>query len=110
MNLQHARILELCQQLKLERMGVDWAGLAQQAASREQSFADFLEQLLRTEVAARTERSRQSKAKVARTGSPLSQRNSNPSEHQRTLLASTATRPSWRRAERTGPCRRVSRP
>ncbi|WP_162803486.1 ATP-binding protein [Pseudomonas kribbensis] len=52
MNLQHVRIIELCQQLKIERMAVDWAGLAQQAATQEQSFADFLEQLLRAEAEA----------------------------------------------------------
>ncbi|QQE88060.1 hypothetical protein GKQ51_17675 [Azotobacter chroococcum] len=43
-------------------------------------------------------RSQQSRAKVARRRSPSSQRNSKPSEHQRVLLVSTATRPSWRRA------------
>ncbi len=65
MNLQHARIIEMCQQLKLERMAADWAGLAQQAAAREQSFADFLEHLLRVEAEARTERSRQTLLKMA---------------------------------------------
>lgn len=44
---------------------MDWAGLAQQAATPEQSFADFLEQLLRAEAAARTERSRQTLLKMA---------------------------------------------
>lgn len=65
MNLQHARIIEMCQQLKLERMAADWAGLAQQAAAQEQSFADFLEHLLRAEAESRTERSRQTLLKMA---------------------------------------------
>jgi len=65
MNLQHARIIELCQQLKLERMAADWAGLAQQAANQEQSFADFLEQVLRIEADARAQRCRQTLLKMA---------------------------------------------
>ena len=44
----------------------------------------------------------QSSANVAPTGSPLSHLNSKPSEHHRRLLASTATRPSWRRCGRSG--------
>lgn len=43
MNLQHDRITELSQNLKLERIGSDWPHLAPQAADREESFADFLE-------------------------------------------------------------------
>lgn len=65
MNLQHDRISELCTALKLERIGSDWSHLAQQAASREVSFADFLEQLLGAEREARAERSRQTLLKMA---------------------------------------------
>ena len=65
MNLQHARITELCQALKLDRIGADWPHMAQQAASRETSFADFLEQLLEAEREARAERSRQTLLKLA---------------------------------------------
>lgn len=65
MNLQHDRITELSKNLKLERIGTDWPHLAQQAAVREQSFADFLEQLLAAEVQARTERSRQTLLQMA---------------------------------------------
>lgn len=65
MNLQHARISELCQALKLERVGADWPHLAQHAATREASFADFLEQLLEAEREARAERSRQTLLKLA---------------------------------------------
>lgn len=65
MNLQHERINELSKSLKLERIGTDWPHLAQQAAAREQSFADFLEQLLAAEVQTRTERSRQTLLQLA---------------------------------------------
>lgn len=65
MNLQHARITELCQALKLDRIGADWPHMAQQAASSETSFADFLEQLLEAEREARAERSRQTLLKLA---------------------------------------------
>lgn len=32
MNLQHERIGALCAQLKLERIGVEWPGVAERAA------------------------------------------------------------------------------
>lgn len=65
MTLQHARITELSQSLKLERIGSDWPHLAQQAADREESFADFLEKLLVAEAKARAERTRQTLLKMA---------------------------------------------
>lgn len=65
MNLQHARITELCKGLKLERIGADWSHLAQQAAAGEASFGDFLERLLAAEAEARAERSRQTLLKMA---------------------------------------------
>lgn len=65
MNLQHARIAELCETLKLERLGADWPHLAQQAAKGEVSYAEFLEKLLVAEVEARAERSRQTLLKLA---------------------------------------------
>lgn len=65
MNLQHERINELCAELKLERICVEWSHLAQQAASNEASFADFLEQLLKAEREARAERSRQTLLRMA---------------------------------------------
>lgn len=65
MNLQHARIDQLCQQLKLERIAADWAHCAQQAASAEGSYADFLEQLLAAEIQARAERTRATLLKLA---------------------------------------------
>lgn len=65
MNLQHERIVELCRTLKLEKAAVDWSALAQQAASEEASFADFLERLLLSERDARTERTRATLLKLA---------------------------------------------
>ncbi|WDA22722.1 IS21-like element helper ATPase IstB [Aeromonas hydrophila] len=65
MNLQHERIQALCQELKLDRINTDWSPLAQQAAQKEVSYADFLEQLLRAEQEARRERSRQTLLKMA---------------------------------------------
>lgn len=65
MTLQHARITELSQSLKLERIGSDWPHLAQQAADREESFADFLEKRLIAEAKARVERTRQTLLQMA---------------------------------------------
>jgi DNA replication protein DnaC len=48
-----------------ERIGSDWPHLAQQAADREESFADFLEKLLVAEAKARAERTRQTLLKMA---------------------------------------------
>lgn len=58
MSLQHDRIAELCQQLKLVRMDSEWGALAQHAARSESSFADFLESVLCSEKQAREERKR----------------------------------------------------
>lgn len=65
MNLQHERIALMCAQLKLERIGADWAHLAQQAARDEASFADFLERVLGAENDARGERQRATLLKLA---------------------------------------------
>ena len=56
MSLQHDRIAELCEQLKLSRLGAQWPALAQDAARTEASFADFLEKVLASELVARDER------------------------------------------------------
>lgn len=58
MSLQHERIAELCEQLKLARLASHWPALAQDAAREEASFADFLEKVLASELAAREERKR----------------------------------------------------
>jgi DNA replication protein DnaC len=56
MSLQQQRIVELCEQLKLVRLATDWPALAQDAAREDGSFADFLEAVLKCEMAARDER------------------------------------------------------
>jgi DNA replication protein DnaC len=58
MSLQHERIVELCEQLKLARLAADWPALAQDAARDGASFADFLEKVLVSESLARDERKR----------------------------------------------------
>lgn len=65
MNLQPERIAVGCAALGLHRMAVEWAGLAQDAAAKESSFADFLEQLLALENGARVERQRDVLLKLA---------------------------------------------
>ena len=54
--LQEDRITALCEQLKLARLAAEWPALAQHAARTEASFADFLESVLGSEIAARDER------------------------------------------------------
>lgn len=65
MNLQHARIGELCDNLRLEKVSSEWPHLAEQAAREQQSFADFLERLLNREWEARGERTRSTLLKLA---------------------------------------------
>lgn len=65
MNLQYARIGELCETLRLEKTASDWPHLAEQAAREEASFADFLERLLNLEIEARGERTRATLLKLA---------------------------------------------
>ena len=50
MNLQHSRIAERCEALKLQRMAAEWPAVAAEAAKKDASFADFLERLLETET------------------------------------------------------------
>ena len=65
MNLVHERIAHLCERLKLGRIATDWPSLADEAVKRESSLADFLEQLLKAECAARDGRSREVLLKLA---------------------------------------------
>ena len=65
MNLQQDRIASTCERLGLHRMAVEWNGLAQDAARKEVSYADFLEQLLAIENGARLERQRDTLMKLA---------------------------------------------
>lgn len=65
MNLQHERIVQLCEQLKFARLGSDWPALAHDAARDSASFADFLERVLVSEQAARQERKRSTLMRLA---------------------------------------------
>jgi len=64
-DLQHQRILELCQELRLSAMPNLYPGIAQSAAAKAASFADFLEETLRAERDARSVRAREMFARVA---------------------------------------------
>ena len=64
-DLQHQRIVELCQELRLSAMPNLYSGIAQSAAAKAASFADFLEETLRAERDARSARAREMFARVA---------------------------------------------
>src|SRR6516162_5791971 len=64
-NLQYQRIVELCQELRLSALPNLYSGIAQSAAAKEASFADFLEEALRAERDARSARARDMFARVA---------------------------------------------
>src|SRR6516162_1542293 len=63
--LQHQRIVELCQELRLSAMPNLYSGIAQSAAAKAASLADFLEETLRAERDARSARAREMFARVA---------------------------------------------
>ncbi|MCZ4317341.1 IS21-like element helper ATPase IstB [Comamonadaceae bacterium G21597-S1] len=65
MNLQHDRIANMCEQFKFNRLASQWPALAQEAARTEASFADFLEQVLASEIVARDERRNTTLLKLA---------------------------------------------
>jgi DNA replication protein DnaC len=62
---QQERIGVLCEQLKMACLGSEWPAVAQKAAQEEASFADFLEQVLGCELAAREQRKRSVLLKLA---------------------------------------------
>lgn len=53
MNLQHERMLSLCETLNLPFTAQGYAGASQAAAEKEMAYSDFLEGLLKSEVAGR---------------------------------------------------------
>jgi len=65
MNLQQQRIAEQCEQLSLNAMATNWSELASQTIKKEGSYADFIEQLLRSELLARQERTKSTLLKFA---------------------------------------------
>ena len=56
MNLQQQRIAEHCEQLSLKAIANNWSDIASQTLKREGSYADFIEQLLQSELMAKQER------------------------------------------------------
>lgn len=53
MNLQHERLTALCEQLQLPFIAQGYAAAAQEAARGERSYSDFLEAVLKSELAGR---------------------------------------------------------
>jgi len=64
-DLQHQRLAELCQDLRLSAVPDLYSGIAQGAAAKQASFADFLEETLRAERDTRRARAREMFARVA---------------------------------------------
>ena len=56
MNLQHEIIAASCEELKLSGVARNWSALAQQAAAKEHTYADFLQNLLEAETQERRSR------------------------------------------------------
>lgn len=65
MNIQHERILDACATLKLDVIGNGWSSITDRASVQEKTLADFLEQLLQTEIEAKLERTRSTLLKFA---------------------------------------------
>lgn len=63
--IQHARIAELCAELRLKVVDGAWPAAAQAAVTREATFGDFLEEVLRAEADARQVRAKEMAARVA---------------------------------------------
>ena len=59
MNLQHQRVVELCNELRLGGVAAQYTALAQNAAEKGTSFTDFVEQLLVAERESRRDCPRQ---------------------------------------------------
>lgn len=57
MEIQHSRIMRLCEQLKLMAVAEQYSNLAQESVKQEHSLSDFLESLLIVEQAQRQARS-----------------------------------------------------
>ena len=65
MNLQYERIRHACEDLKLSAIATEWSAIADNAVANDQSLADFLEALLKIEIAARTGRTQSALLKFA---------------------------------------------
>jgi DNA replication protein DnaC len=64
-DLQHQRLAELSRELRLSAVPDLYSAIAQSAAAKAASFADFLEEILRAERDARRARAREMFARVA---------------------------------------------
>jgi DNA replication protein DnaC len=65
MNLQYERIAQMCEALKLPFVAQGYGAAAQQAAKDEITYSDFLEALLREEMAGRTVRKQSMMTRLA---------------------------------------------
>lgn len=58
MDIQHQRIIDLCERFNLSGMASDYAALSSQAVTSQVSYTDYFEQLLKAEASLRYQRSR----------------------------------------------------
>src|SRR6202789_3717185 len=65
MSVQHERLIELCNELRLGGIATQYPSLAQTAAEKRTSFTDFIEELLTAERESRRARARELFAQVA---------------------------------------------
>jgi DNA replication protein DnaC len=65
MSIQHERVVELCNELRLGGIAAQYGTLAQEAAEKQLSFTDFVEHLLLAERESRRARAREMFARVA---------------------------------------------
>jgi DNA replication protein DnaC len=65
MSLQHERVVELCNELRLGGVAAQYSALAQKAAEKHTSFTDFVEELLRAERESRRSRAREMFVRIA---------------------------------------------
>jgi DNA replication protein DnaC len=65
MNIQHQRVVELCDELRLGGIAAQYTALAQEAAEKHTSFTDFVEELLSAERESRRARAREIFARIA---------------------------------------------
>ena len=65
MSIQHERVIELCNELRLGGVAAQYTALAQKAAEHQTSFTDFVEELLTAELESRRTRAREMFARIA---------------------------------------------
>jgi DNA replication protein DnaC len=63
--IQNSRIIDLCEQLGLEHVKLNFNHLGQEAAKQQKSFTDYLESLLQAEIDGKRGRTRQMLVKLA---------------------------------------------